>query len=114
MKNLKLILIFFYTISFAAIAQPDTNPIPAGNQQYCAKLKNGRITVLSGTNEISADIILDNGNIIRTYGSILKTDGSITVLRDGECVDSEGKPIKPKNKAQLKKQENEIVFPREF
>lgn len=105
-------LIFCSCISFAAIAQRDAGNIPL-SPQYCAKIKNGRIAMMEGRKELISDVILENGNIIRTYGSILKTDGSITVLRDGECVDTLGKPIRPKDIEQ-RRVEDEIVFPEDF
>lgn len=108
----KIMLILCSGFSFVAFAQQDTTSLQL-NQQYCAKLKQGRLVVVEGKREINSDVVLENGNIIRTYGSILKTDGSITVLRDGECVDSQGKPIRPRDKEQMR-QEDEIIFPDNF
>lgn len=108
----KLILIYCSFLSFTAMAQRDAGNIPL-SPQYCAKLKNGRIAMMEGKKELSSDVVLENGNIIRTYGSILKTDGSIAVLRDGECVDTLGKPIRPKDMEQ-RRVEDEIIFPEDF
>lgn len=61
--------------------------------------------MLEGSKELENDAVLENGIIIRTYGSVLKTDGRVIILKAGECIDSEGLPVKPKRMEKMIKEE---------
>lgn len=60
--------------------------------KYCAQLKDGVIKVVHDGQELTSDITLDNGTRIRTDGTVVKKDGTVTVLKEGQCIDVNGKP----------------------
>lgn len=82
-----LIATFISTYTFAG--GPSSN-----KDHYCAKMKDGKLTVMHNDKPLMADATLNNGTTIKMDGTILKKDGSTTMLKEGECVDLEGKVMK--------------------
>ena len=58
---------------------------------YFAKLKDGKIVMVYQGVIMTADVVLDNGTQIKTDGSVVKKDGTKLSLKEGECVDKEGR-----------------------
>lgn len=88
MKKLILILAVS-SISSITFAQTDSSNINK-NLRYCAQLKDGILVVVSDQKEISSDITTENGTVIKANGNIIKKDGITTVMKDGECIDTQG------------------------
>jgi hypothetical protein len=70
--------------------------------KYCAKMKDGKLTVMHEGNVLAADASLSNGGTVRTDGTIVKKDGSTVTLKEGECVDKDGKIMKETKKEKSK------------
>ncbi len=68
--------------------------------KYCAKTKNGKLTIMHEGKELTSDVTLSNGTRIAMNGTITKTDGTTMIIKDGECIDLEGKIEKPTIKKQ--------------
>lgn len=75
------------------------------NGQYCAKMKDGILVMVSEQKEITQEIILANGTIIKPDGNIIRKDGTSIILEDEECVDSEGNKVKAKAKDKTEMEE---------
>jgi hypothetical protein len=72
--------------------------------KYCASMKDGKMIVMNEDKELSAEATLTNGIKITTDGYVVKTNGERTALKNGECVDNDGKIIqKSNNKKKAKK-----------
>jgi hypothetical protein len=62
-----------------------------GDDNYCAKLRDGKLVMMHDGEVMTADVTLQNGTQIKTDGSIIKQDGGTIVLKDGECVNKKGR-----------------------
>lgn len=80
------------------------------DDQYCAKMKDGILVMVSENREIAHEITLANGTVIKPDGNVIRKDGTQVVLEDNECVDMEGRKVKEKPKDKLEKEE-EITPP---
>ena len=67
---------------------------------YCAKVQDGLVAVMYKGSAISSDVNLANGTTIRVDGTVSHKDGTKTVLKEGQCVDKDGKIVEdqPKEK----------------
>jgi len=83
-----ILLLTIVSSSSAVFAQADLND--KKNRQYCAELKDGLLVVIADEKIITSDITTDNGTIIQANGNIIQKDGITTVLKDGECIDTQG------------------------
>lgn len=63
-----------------------TNP-----DNYCAKLRDGKLVVMHNGVAITADIFLKNGTTIKPDGTVITREGVRTNLKEGECIDADGK-----------------------
>jgi len=72
-------------------------------------MKNGRTVVMHEGKEITTNQTLTDGTIVKTDGIILKKDGSRTMLKEGECMDLDGKV---KSKKTKKKEKAKMESPR--
>ena len=99
--------IFFTLAAFIFFLQANagnTHVLEKNSSKYCAKMQDGRLTVVHEGSAITADVTLSNGIIIQTDGAIVKKDGSKVELKEGECVDKDGKIVEEVSK---KKSETE-------
>lgn len=88
-------------LSFLVIAQDiTTEPLW---QKYCAKLKDGKMIVMTDGMELTSDVTLNNGTTIKTDGTVIKSDGTKIILEDGDCVDKDGKMVEPYVDKKIKK-----------
>ncbi len=58
--------------------------------KYCAKLKDGLMVVMKGEVQLTSDVILANGTVIKPSGIVIKADGNKIILKENECVNEEG------------------------
>lgn len=89
MKLISIIAACFLSLSVIA-----GNDGPKDHEKYCAKVKDGKITVVSDGNAITGTITLTNGTQIMTDGTIVMRDGTKSTLKEGECMDKDGKITK--------------------
>lgn len=88
MKKLAILFALFISLK---IVPENRDVIPIQNEdKYCAKLKDGKITVVHEGSPIAADVILSNGTKIKSDGTVINKDGTTFVLKEGECVDKSG------------------------
>ncbi len=66
--------------------------------QYCAKMRDGKMVVIFEGKEIGADVFLKNGTTIKPDGTIITKDGVRSSLKEGECIDADGKTQNEKMK----------------
>jgi hypothetical protein len=76
--------------------------------KYCAKIRDGKKVVMHEGTQITADVTLDNGTVIRTDGTVVLQNGTRRTLQEGECIDKGGvisgeKDKKDKDKERDKK-----------
>src|SRR4051812_47113764 len=62
--------------------------------KYCAKMKDGKLAVMHENMEMTSEVTLSNGTKVHPDGTITKKDGSKTMLKEGQCVDMDGKVMK--------------------
>ncbi len=112
MKKLMFVIVAA-GLSFTAFAQgvtPGKQDKDQPGEQYCARVKDGKVIVMSGQKEIYNDITLANGTKIKSEGPVIeKKDGTTKSLKEGECVDAQGNIIKSKTQEKLKKEEEELT-----
>ena|ERR1051326_4840405 len=58
--------------------------------KFCAKMKDGKTIVMHNNKELTSDYIASNGVKIQTDGTVIRKDGSTFLLKDGQCVNTEG------------------------
>ena len=85
MKKLSVLILGSF-LSFNLIASdPGNHP-----DKYCAKIKDGKKTIVHGDSPMTSEVTLANGTRIQVDGTIIKTDGSKTELQEGECISKDG------------------------
>lgn len=87
MKTLTF-LIAACTLTYSAVAG---NPTNDHSDKYCAKTKNGKLTIMHEGKELTSETTLSNGTRVSMDGTVTKADGSTMMLKEGECLDLEGK-----------------------
>jgi hypothetical protein len=98
----KLIVLFAAGIfTLNVFAQDQSSGITANanmnwKYKYCATMKNGKMKVMNEDKELMADATMTNGVKITTDGYVVKANGERTALKNGECVDNDGKIVTPK------------------
>ena len=90
MKN---VVAFIFALMMAAPVWSS----PVQNEKYCAKMKDGKLTVMQNKAELTIDVTLSNGTVVKTDGEVIRKDGTKLVLKDGECVDNLGNLVKAKD-----------------
>lgn len=94
----KLLLVFTVFVSpLALLSQSDGT--------YCAKMKDGILVMVSDNKEVTREITLANGTVIKPDGNVIRKDGTQIVLNDNECVDAEGQKVTPRPKDKMEKEE---------
>ena len=97
------------SLSTAAFAQIDSNQIN-NNIRYCAQMKDGIMVVVDEDNhEINSDIRTDNGTVIQSNGNIVKKDGVTTVLKEGECINTQGIVVRLTDKKARKEEGTKVT-----
>ena len=66
-------------------------------------MKDGKIEIMHDGMALTADVKLDNGTWIKMDGSVVKKDGTKKILKEGECVDKEGKITESQSKEKKQK-----------
>jgi hypothetical protein len=92
MKKIAM-LIAASILSFNIIAGNDN---PERGDKYCAKMKAGKIVMMHSGIELTKSVTLTNGTTIKPDGTIMKKDGTTWMLKNEECVNTDGKAIEPK------------------
>ena len=78
-------------LSFNVMASTGSDePKNKDKDRYCAKLKDGKMTVFYENNTLTGTVTLTNGTQILTDGTVIKKDGTKVMLKEGECVNKEG------------------------
>jgi|GEM_PF-1446747 len=91
-----------YGYGYAAYEQITLTETGGSPDKYCAKLRDGRLIVLHQGQEVTAEVTLENGTVIKPDGTVIKKDGTRVVLRDGECVSVEGEINKERARTRSK------------
>ena len=86
-----LILLTAFFLSFNAFAGNNNPEKKFDSDKYCAKIMDGKLTVMHEGTTLTSDVICDNGTQIKIDGTIIQKDGSIIKMKEGECYDKEGK-----------------------
>lgn len=58
---------------------------------YCAKMKDGKLVVMHDGKPITGDVFLKNGTTIKPDGTVITKEGVRTVMKEGSCIDADGK-----------------------
>lgn len=58
--------------------------------KFCAKMINGKTVVMHNDKELTSDFTASSGVKIKTDGTVIKKDGSTLMLKEGECVNTQG------------------------
>ena len=85
MKTL-ITLIAASVFSFSAAA----HGLKEHPEKYCAKMQDGKKTVMHQGKAITAEVTLENGTKIKPDGTITKKDGTTLMLEEGECISKDG------------------------
>jgi len=85
--------IIFLTASIFSLSMLTAGNDPVSGDKYCAKIKDGKLTVMYQGYPLTSSITLNDGSIIKMDGSIIKKDGSTVLLREHKCVDKDGKIV---------------------
>jgi hypothetical protein len=83
-----------FTFSMTAFAQTTSGQKSVGNEvKYCAMLKDGKMMLMKDNAPVSADVTLKDGTRVTRDGSITRKDGTKSTLRNGDCIDKDGKVL---------------------
>ena len=61
------------------------------DDKYCAKMKEGKMEVVHDGTPVVRDVMLTDGSQVKPDGTLIKKDGSLIILKEGECVDKDGR-----------------------
>lgn len=75
------------------------------HDEYCAEMKDGKLTVMYMNKPITADATLSNGTVVKIDGTIIHKDGVRENLKSGQCITMDGKIM---SKEENKKREKEM------
>src|SRR5579884_1316601 len=78
-------------LALSATAGDDKPKKSEHGDKYCAKMKDGKMTIMHEGKAISKHVTLEDGSGIDPDGTITAKDGSKTMLGEGECISKEGK-----------------------
>lgn len=86
-------------VSLFCTAQDDKKMVEEKQDSvYCLVIKDGIGVLTSGSGRvINNDITLGNGTRITPKGLITKKDGTQIIMKDGDCTNTLGSPMKERN-----------------
>jgi hypothetical protein len=93
---MKELIMLAMTTGILAFAPKHTLNMSDQSDRYCAKVKDGKVVMMHDGAVLTGDVKLANGVQINADASVIDKDGIKRFLREGECVDKEGKDINPK------------------
>lgn len=102
MKNIMISMALF-ALTLNTIAGNEKGGVHG--DKYCAKMKDGKTTVMYQGNTLTADVTLQNGTTVKTDGTIIKKDGSKMMLKEGECINKDGTMMMKERKEMKEKKE---------
>ena len=70
--------------------------------KYCAHLMDGKVMIMQDKKDVASDVTLTNGTTIQMDGTVTKKDGTKMYLKNGDCVDNNGKLIDPRDSDKMK------------
>jgi hypothetical protein len=91
-KILSLVAASMFAVNMFAqseVADKDVNK--THGDKFCYIMKDGKLMVLHDGVELMTDYTTAKGVTVKPDGTIMRKDGTATMLKEGECVDSEGK-----------------------
>lgn len=99
-------ILFLIATIFSAQLLAGNNNNSSTHNKYCTEMKDGKMVVKHEGKVLDEDQTLSNGTVIKTDGTVIKKDGSRTMLKEGECVDMDGKVVNKKKAKKEKEKEN--------
>lgn len=88
----KIILLAAFSVaSLMVTADDDPKNSKAHGEKYCTKMHNGMLKVMHEGKAITTDVMLADGSTIKPDGMLVKKDGSSMMLKEGQCIDKDGK-----------------------
>lgn len=91
---MKALILLSIPVYFAFVSISNANEYAATklhSDMYCAKMKDGRMVVMHDGTALNTDITLAGGTQVKTDGTVIYKDGTRAMLREGECMDKNGK-----------------------
>lgn len=85
-----MLLAAFTAASLIVCADDDPKANKHGDK-YCTKMKDGVLKVMHEGKAITMDVKLADGSTIKPDGMLMKKDGSSMMLKEGQCIDMNGK-----------------------
>jgi hypothetical protein len=106
---MKKVLILFAVSIFTlnVYAQNNVSKVNSREDKFCYQMKNGKMMVVRNDMELTSDYITPKGVTIKPDGTVMRKDGTILMLKEGECVNSEG-IIEKKDSYDKEKIDNQI------
>jgi hypothetical protein len=81
--------------------------------KFCIIQKDGKVQVMMGMKDVTSDIMLANGTLIKTNGTLIKKNGYQIHLKEGQCIDIEGHlltPLKAPIREKTQKEEPQVYM----
>jgi hypothetical protein len=96
-KKTMIYLIAAGMLTLNAVAKGDDPKKKKDTDTYCAKMKDGKLTVMHEGSPLTSNATLPNGTQIKTDGTVIRKNGSKTMMKEGDCLDKDGKVNGQKN-----------------
>ncbi len=88
----KMILLAAFSVATLMVnAGDDPKNNKMHGEKYCTKMKDGMLKVMHEGKAITMDVKLADGSVIKPDGMLMKKDGTSMMLKEGQCIDKEGK-----------------------
>jgi hypothetical protein len=102
MKTTLFLLALIFSLQASALH--DNPSKKAHPNKYCAQMKDGQLAVMHEGKTLDTDAKLANGTTIKADGSVMRKDGTRIELKEGQCIDKDGKIMmeEPKDKTLYK------------
>jgi hypothetical protein len=102
--------LFAITLSLGVFAQNSTNQTNTTTPQQNVKshdgviMKDGKLLMMKNgqTTQLTTDLTLDNGTVVKSDGTVQAKDGTTTTLKEGDYVAMDGTTGNIKNNWQQK------------
>ncbi|MCB9447216.1 MAG: hypothetical protein H6585_02590 [Flavobacteriales bacterium] len=90
-KLLGLIAGSMLVFNLSAQVASKVAPASSEKESICAEKKDGKLVVMHNGKELTKNYTTSAGVVIKTDGNIIRKDGTKSMLKEGECVNAEGK-----------------------
>jgi len=107
-NQMKKILVVFSAITFSLGAMAQNAKME--KKENCVMMKDGKMVEMRDgkTMPLEKDMTLKNGTVVMTNGTMKTKEGKIMPMKEGECMNMQGKVEKKTEKKKMEKKDTKV------